>query len=612
MDKKTLTSLFVDYLFRIPDYQRGYAWEEKQLTDFIQDVDALAEDKLTNSHYTGTVVVYCPKSAPTLDYGTKSLPVADVVDGQQRLTTACLYLSVIIRALLQHEETAYASATPEYLYAGAVCKLTPGNHTTSLFFDLIKSGYPNAVPQLPHEKRMAAALARFQAHVDAQVGKRGAAAVGYLKELFKAVTQRLHFTFYTIEEESEIGMTFELMNSRGKGLSVLELLKNYLMHWVSRNADPATRSTLTTLINKSWSDAYRNLGECNGNEDQCLRVVWTLYCSHLPKHWEGYDSFKQDEYIPLRNFGKKTRDETEAFIHQFTDALAQVSGHYAAIISPSARNTSSEERRWLTKIHNTDNVANFLALLVAARMQVQAGHVTAAEYAVLLRALECFAYRVLLYNGRRSSAGKSSFYRWGSEILRRSQTIGSVIGWVYGLTRGYLSEKDFIKANAGIDDWYGDRRLLKYTLYEYELHLLEKEGQNQQPTLAWEDLSDATIEHILPQQPDKSSHWRNVWTPDEIKECLHDIGNLVLTRDNSSYSNFEFSRKKGAPGFSPSYSNSDIRQERRVARYADWTRHELVERRLELTGWMNDRWKTPGGDAADVAENEEENEDATA
>jgi len=63
--------------------------------------------------------------------------------------------------------------------------------------------------------------------------KRGVDGVAYLKELFLAVTQRLHFTFYKIEDECEIGMTFELMNSRGKGLSVLELLKNYLMHWVS-------------------------------------------------------------------------------------------------------------------------------------------------------------------------------------------------------------------------------------------------------------------------------------------------------------------------------------------------------------------------------------------
>lgn len=41
MNKKTLISLFAESLFQIPDYQRGYAWEEKQWKDFIQDIDAV-------------------------------------------------------------------------------------------------------------------------------------------------------------------------------------------------------------------------------------------------------------------------------------------------------------------------------------------------------------------------------------------------------------------------------------------------------------------------------------------------------------------------------------------------------------------------------------------
>ena len=62
MNKKTLTSLFTESLYRIPDYQRGYAWEEKQWKDFIQDIDALVDEQVT-SHYTGTVVVYDGRDA---------------------------------------------------------------------------------------------------------------------------------------------------------------------------------------------------------------------------------------------------------------------------------------------------------------------------------------------------------------------------------------------------------------------------------------------------------------------------------------------------------------------------------------------------------------------
>lgn len=45
MEKKTLSNILEGKIFRIPDYQRGYAWEEKQWTDFVQDIDALIDDK---------------------------------------------------------------------------------------------------------------------------------------------------------------------------------------------------------------------------------------------------------------------------------------------------------------------------------------------------------------------------------------------------------------------------------------------------------------------------------------------------------------------------------------------------------------------------------------
>lgn len=253
MDKKTLTSLFTESLYQIPDYQRGYAWEEKQWKDFIQDIDALVDEKeKVKSHYIGTVVVYAGRGAQMRAYDTKRLKVVDVVDGQQRLTTSCLYLSVIIRALLRKGESAYERGISDYLYSGAICKLALNNDTSNLFYDLLKTGRASTAAQSPHQKRLIAARIRFQEHIDERLTKLGSQGVAYLQELYYAVTQKLHFTFYTIEEECEIGMTFELMNSRGKGLSVLELLKNYLMHWVSRNdKDEEERSTATTLINKN-------------------------------------------------------------------------------------------------------------------------------------------------------------------------------------------------------------------------------------------------------------------------------------------------------------------------------------------------------------------------
>jgi hypothetical protein len=593
-NKKTLTSLFAEALYQIPRYQRGYAWEEKQWSDFIQDVDALVEEKeKLTGHYTGTVVVYSPRNQVEKDYGTRQLPVLDVVDGQQRLTTSCLYLSVILRALIAKGETDFERDKSDYLYSGATCKLTLGNDTNNVFLDLLKTGRANTAPRSPHEKRLIEAHTRFQTHIDQQLTKRGGDGLAYLKDIYRAISAKLHFTFYVIEEECEIGMTFELMNSRGKDLSVLELLKNYLMHWVYRN-EIEERASLTDIINKSWSDTYKNLGECDGSEDQCLRIAWTLYWSPTPAHWNGYEGFKADDCIPLRHFtSKRTPAETKAFIKQFVDGLAEISKLYATIANPTAANTTSpEELRWLTKIHCAGNIANFLPLLVAARKQRFGNQITEAEYIALFKALECYAYRVFLFSSRRSNAGKSSFYGWGHRVFSNIETIPNVTALVHGLTRYYSPEESFVEAITKLSNWYGTRHRLKYTLFEYELALLDEMGHGRPPRLKWEDLSDSTIEHVLPQTPGENSHWKVVWSADDANQCLHDIGNLVLTLDNSRYYNFEFARKKGQAGDGYSYSNSDIRQERRLAQFSDWTRKEFDERRADLVGWIRERWKT--------------------
>ena len=40
--------------FRIPDYQRGYAWTEKQLKDFWTDIQQLEPGR---NHYTGVLTL---------------------------------------------------------------------------------------------------------------------------------------------------------------------------------------------------------------------------------------------------------------------------------------------------------------------------------------------------------------------------------------------------------------------------------------------------------------------------------------------------------------------------------------------------------------------------
>ena len=46
-EPKSLDSLFKEKIFRIPDYQRGYAWQREQLKDFWEDLINLSGSLIT-------------------------------------------------------------------------------------------------------------------------------------------------------------------------------------------------------------------------------------------------------------------------------------------------------------------------------------------------------------------------------------------------------------------------------------------------------------------------------------------------------------------------------------------------------------------------------------
>ncbi len=87
-----IESVFSGRLFRIPDYQRGYAWEQQQWRDFVEDIALLEEGK---QHFMGTLLLHSQEGRPITDRFGNSYSTHNVVDGQQRLTTIVIFLDVL-------------------------------------------------------------------------------------------------------------------------------------------------------------------------------------------------------------------------------------------------------------------------------------------------------------------------------------------------------------------------------------------------------------------------------------------------------------------------------------------------------------------------------------
>ena len=108
---KNLEHVFcADYLFEVPGYQRPYSWKTEHAQALFDDIlEFVCSDgngkKITElpAYFLGSILLIKKTSDPK----------ADIVDGQQRLTTLTILLSAI-RSL--HNERAVKEAITEVIY----------------------------------------------------------------------------------------------------------------------------------------------------------------------------------------------------------------------------------------------------------------------------------------------------------------------------------------------------------------------------------------------------------------------------------------------------------------------------------------------------------------
>jgi hypothetical protein len=84
----TIGQIFSDaYAFEIPPYQRPYAWEEQQVQELITDLLSAMDDANASGgvYFLGSIVLI----------KSPNEPLSKIVDGQQRLTTLTILLSVL-------------------------------------------------------------------------------------------------------------------------------------------------------------------------------------------------------------------------------------------------------------------------------------------------------------------------------------------------------------------------------------------------------------------------------------------------------------------------------------------------------------------------------------
>lgn len=248
----SLIELFDGRKFEVPDYQRGYSWDEEQVLDLLSDIE-MHNSKSGHKHFTGTIVVERPNGGNTYQ----------IVDGQQRLVTCVMILRAIVE--MNPRKLKGLESILTKTKSGFETSITLGDYDNDFFESLILNGDEQPI-ETSSNKRLSIcykAISDWLKVKDRDVQK-----------ILNGLTTQLGFIFFETSSARETTTMFEVINNRGKELSELEKFKNYFLH-LCHTHDFAE---LESKIHSKWREILINLEKAGVDtiqkENQFVRIAF--------------------------------------------------------------------------------------------------------------------------------------------------------------------------------------------------------------------------------------------------------------------------------------------------------------------------------------------------
>ncbi|MFB1345036.1 DUF262 domain-containing protein [Helicobacter pylori] len=584
MELLNLDGVIEKGVFEIPSYQRGYAWQIRQLKDFWNDLEHVSKlgDKF---HYMHSL---------TLRELENELEDSafEIIDGQQRLATSLILLGLLAK-ITQHKDPKYYSMNLEpilsYKYYGlseAFRAITEEEKDLKAF----KTSF--------YAKNLIDAYAFFKEKISDTP-------IEALEKMFDALTKKMLFSVVELNDNRiDPFSSFETINNRGKDLSTLELLKNRLHFVAHKICDGKKLETLQNEINNTYTLIYHDLRHFKDDHlegflkhfvayyygekgDFKKRLLEMEFNAH--KRYTDNTNF-DDEYERIDDllFYLSYSSKVWHFLHMLDEkSIALIFDDNRKLemeITPKMRSLLDKMQR-LNALSDNAFLPLLLSLLTIQLVGRSANEqpYTTQELEGLLEYLERFGFLIYGVAGSKNTAKNKWIelafeafraYRYGEEniVIEKLPTLEKSFFNRQGNSALELLEES-IHSKKNTEKWYQWGKALNYLLYEYELH------HNPETTLNF-DSSIESIEHILPQKPDQGySAKEKSWAKNP--HIVHALGNLLLIpkNANSSLSNKPFEEKRKAY-LKGSYS------EKEVAKNASFGVAQIKERSEKLLDFL--------------------------
>ncbi|UOS13111.1 DUF262 domain-containing HNH endonuclease family protein [Helicobacter pylori] len=570
-------------VLEIPNYQRGYAWQERQLKDFWNDLEHVS--KLGNQfHYMHSLTLRELEN----EFENSAF---EIIDGQQRLATSLILLGLLAKTT-QNKDPKYSLINLEpilsYKYYGlseAFRAITEEEKDLEAF----KTSF--------YAKNLIDAYAFFKEKISDTP-------IETLEKMFDALIKKMLFSVVGLNDSRiDPFSSFETINNRGKDLSTLELLKNRLHFMAHKICEGKKLEKLQQEINDTYTLIYHDLrqfedahlegflkhfvayyyGEKGDFKKRLLEMEFNAHKRYTDNTNFNEKYEKIDDLLFYLSYSSKVWNFLHTLDEKSITLIVDDNKKLEIEITPKIRGLS-EKMRCLNALSENAFLPLLLSLLTIQRAGKSANEqpYTTKELEGLLEHLERFGFLICGVAGKNTAKNEwielafkaiQAYRFWGDKItIEDLPTLEKNFFNRQGnSTLELLEESIHSKKNA--EKWYKWGKALNYLLYEYELH------HNPETTLNF-DGSIESIEHILPQNPDQgySAKEKN-WAKNP--NIVHALGNLLLIAKNanSSLSNkpFDEKRKQYLKG---SYS------EKEVAKNASFGVEQIKERSEKLLDFL--------------------------
>lgn len=548
--------------FFVPKYQRGYAWEEEEIGDYISDMEDLFARRQASAdkplrHFFGGFV-----SIESFLGNSTTGRTFELVDGQQRMATFVITLSLIVDALKRvaaearvasdrvAENTADAEAVltrknfvvyEEVVGSGIEQRLRVSlSKADRAFFELLINRNGVQSTRDSHRRLVAAQREIETRLINGTVAPPAIALaerISRLINLRKCLVDDCHVVHIYSDDRPEAFRLFRVLNDRGRAIGDGDKLRSHTLELTE--SSPAVQAA----VEEAWD---RILAVGQSDTDDFLRTYLNAYTAKRTPKRDLFAHICDEFFDP-----DKTVGDMATAVHGRIQSFEKSSVMYRKICEGEwpleGTRVSAWRRNRLHRLVVVLRHALALPLLLAA-----AEILTEQEFAELVLSLERFAFRyVSIASGHHNPP--AGIYVKAIEALRQgSFSLGDFRAQLQGIMEKHAPASVFESNLVARLDYLqqANRKLIRHFLSTIDDHLAWLRsggaGRPRADEVRSLDLNELTIEHVYPQnavpadtdsllEPTKQKLGNlSIWGPDENNNAGNDRYAKKLTKYSAS------------------------------------------------------------------------------